>query len=95
MWSDECSAERGAGKSQVWCFGSPVVKWKSSHVETYDKGKDISVMVWGCFWRENGRIKRSDLEILARDFESKKMGCRHNHTSLYLKTIPPVVRHLA
>ena len=31
-------------------------------------------MVWGCFWRENGRIKRSDLEILARDFESKKIG---------------------
>ena len=35
-------------------------------------GKDISVMVWGCFWYENGTIQRSDLYIMDRDFKSKK-----------------------
>jgi hypothetical protein len=42
-------------------------------VKTYKKGKDISVMVWACFWGgyEGGRL---DLYILDRDFESKKHG---------------------
>ena len=74
MWSDECSAERGQGKRGVWVFGTPVQKWDPQLVSTYHKGKDISVMVWGCFWSKNGVIGRSDLYILDRDFEAKKHG---------------------
>ena len=74
MWSDECSAERGKGKRVEWCFGTPIQKWDPKMVTTYAKGKDISVMVWGCFWSKNGVIERSDLYVLDRDFESKKHG---------------------
>ena len=74
MWSDECSAERGQGKSHKWCFGYPVDKYHKEFVQTYKKGKDISVMVWGCFWFENGAIQRSNLYIMDRDFKSKKYG---------------------
>jgi hypothetical protein len=74
MWSDEYSVERCKGKEQAWCFGSPKDKWKPGFVTTYHKGKDISVMVWGCFWYENGAIQPSDLYIMDRDFESKKHG---------------------
>jgi transposase len=45
MWSDECSAERGRGKSIEWCFGMRVDKWKPQHITTYKAKKDISVMV--------------------------------------------------
>ena len=74
MWSDECSAERGKGKRVEWCFGTPAQKWDPNLVTTYGKGKDISVMVWACFWGMDGVIGRSDLYVLDRDFESKKHG---------------------
>jgi transposase len=39
-------------------------------IQTYSKGKALSVVVWACFWA----LGRSDLYILERDFESKKHG---------------------
>jgi len=75
IWSDECSAERGKGKKQVWVFGVPADKWKPDFVETYRKGKDLRVMVWACFW---GHGERSPLYIMDRDFESKKHGYSAN-----------------
>ena len=74
MWSDECSAERGGRKERRWCFGVPANKWHKEFVQTYLKSREISVMVWACFWKESGQIKRSNLWILERDFESKKHG---------------------
>lgn len=74
MWSDECSAERGKGRSQEWCFRTPAQKWNKEMITTYKKSKDISVMVWGCFWWADGEVKRSDLYIMDRDFASKKNG---------------------
>ena len=74
MWSDECSAERGTGKRGNWVFGLPAIKWHLDFVTTYNKLKDISVIVWGCFWRKNGKIGRLDLYILDWDFKSKKHG---------------------
>ena len=68
MWSDECSAERGAGKRGTWVFRTPPQKWNKEMIDTYKKSKDISVMVWGCFWGSG----RSELYVLERDFESKK-----------------------
>ena len=38
-------------------------------VETYKKGKGMSIMVFAAFW---GYGERSDLLILERDFDSKK-----------------------
>jgi transposase len=75
MWSDECSAERGKGGAVTWVFRTVKDdKWKPEFVETYKKSKDLSAMVWGCFWFVNGKIHRSDLYIMDRDFESKKHG---------------------
>jgi transposase len=74
MWSDECSAERGKGKCGVWVFRTPAQKWDKEMIETYAKSKDISVMVWGCFWGLEEGIGRSELYLLDRDFEAKKYG---------------------
>jgi hypothetical protein len=71
MWSDECSAERGKGKKQVWVFGIPSEKWQPQNVETYKKGKQLRVMVWAAFW---GHSKRIPLYVIDRDFEAKKQG---------------------
>jgi hypothetical protein len=71
IWSDECSAERGKGKKQVWVFGVPSEKWPPQNVETYKKGKQLRVMVWAAFW---GHSKRTPLYIMDRDFEAKKQG---------------------
>ncbi len=68
MWSDECLVEWGQGYTIEWCFGTPVNKWNPEYVFIYKKGRDISVMVWACFWG----FGRSDLFILDRDFEAKK-----------------------
>jgi transposase len=43
-------------------------------IQTYKVSRDISFMVWGCFW-DHGR---SDLYVLDRDFESKKYGYSAN-----------------
>jgi transposase len=70
MWSDECSVERGRGKNQEWCFRTPDQKWEREMIQTYNAHKNMSVMVWGCFWDYG----RSDLYVMDRDFESKKHG---------------------
>jgi hypothetical protein len=49
-------------------FRTPPQKWNKEMINTYKKGKDISVMVWGCFWGSG----QSELYILDKDFESKK-----------------------
>ena len=74
MWSDECSVERGSRANRTQVFCTPAQKWNKDMIETYKKGKDISVMVQGCFWGTG----RTDLYILDRDFESKKHGYSAN-----------------
>jgi hypothetical protein len=70
MWSDECSVERGSGKEQEWCFRTPAQKWDPEMITTYKCGKDIRVMVWGCFWD----LGRTGCYLMDRDFEAKKHG---------------------
>lgn len=70
MWSDECSVERGRGKRDEWCFRTSTQKWQPDMVQTYGTGKNMKVMVWGCFWD----LGRSNLYIMDRDFESAKHG---------------------
>ena len=47
-------------------------------VTTYKKGKDISVMVWAAIWWKDGKVGKSELYILERDWESKKHGYSAN-----------------
>jgi len=70
IWTDECSVERGTGKSRKWVFRTPVDKWKKEHIRAVPKGKDVSVMVWGAFWGEG----RSDLNQMERDPLAKSKG---------------------
>ena len=72
MWSNECSIEQDKGKQQEWAFGCLKDKWKKEYITTYHKGKDISIMVWACFWYKDGAIQRSQLYIMDRDFKAKK-----------------------
>lgn len=71
LWSDECSVERGRGRSDLWRFRTPYQKWDKEMIEPFNKSKDLSQMVWASFSGYGGRSK---LVILARDFESKKHG---------------------
>jgi len=70
IWTDECSVERGTGKSRKWVFRTPVDKWKKENIQAVPKGKDVSVMVWGAFWGGG----RSNLNQMERDPLGKKNG---------------------
>ncbi len=74
MWSDECSAEQGSRKNREWVFHTPVQKQNKELIQTYKKGKDICVMVQGCF-QGSGRC---DLYVLDCNFEAKKFGYMAN-----------------
>ena len=63
IFSDECSVERGFGAQRQWAFHTPQQKWDRACIQTYKKGKDISIMVWGAIWLGG----RSDLDIMVRD----------------------------
>jgi len=43
-------------------------------IQIYTKSKDISVIVWECFWDIDKEIGKSELYLLDCDFESKKHG---------------------
>jgi transposase len=74
-FSDECSIQRGSGDIAEWCFRYPHEKWNPIMITEKEKGKRISQMVWGAIWiTPNGRVGRSPLIIMSRDFASKKCG---------------------
>lgn len=70
IFTDECSIERGSGGHRKWVLGTPADKWKESHIDTYKKRHDISVMVWGAIWKS----RRSDLVIMDRDDSARAQG---------------------
>ena len=70
IWSDECSVERGTGKRREWVFRTPNQKWHKDMIQPYKKGKDVSIMVWACFWG----LQRSDLYASTRDATAKRGG---------------------
>jgi transposase len=51
IFSDECSVEKGADPRQVWVFRRPgaIERFKPENVVGKNKGKGVSLMVWGCF----------------------------------------------
>jgi len=79
IWTDECSVERGTGKSRRWVFRTPADKWKKEYICAVPKGKDVSVMVWAAFWGGG----RSDLNQMERDSLAKRGGTRRSHTSRF------------
>ena len=81
IFSDECSIERGSGKQRVWVFRTPYQKWLKEMIQTFDKGKGISVMVWGAIFSS---CERSELVIMERDMASAKQGYSANS---YLQTL--------
>ena len=62
--------QRGAGARRTWVFRISSQKWDKEMVDTYTKGKDISVIIWGAIW-VGGRL---DLFIMNRDETLKKQG---------------------
>ena len=60
IFSDETSVERGKGGQREWAWRTAEQKWSPQFVQTYAKGHDISIMVWGAIWIGG----RSDLVIM-------------------------------
>lgn len=50
IWSDECSVEKSKDPRIVWVFRTPFEKWDKECIQTYEKGGEVKLMVWGCFW---------------------------------------------
>lgn len=80
IFSDECSLERGAGRARTWVFRQPHQRWDRDKIDTYKKGKDISVMIWGAIKVGD----RSDIEIMTRDPDSARNGYTANS---YIKVL--------
>lgn len=70
IFSDECSVERGASHRRKYVFRSAGQQYDRNKVTTYNKSKDIRVMVWAAI-HETGS---SDLLIMRRDSAAPRMG---------------------
>lgn len=74
IFSDESSVERGQGGQREWVWRTAEQKWSPQFVQTYKKGHDISIMVWGAIWIGG----RSDLVIMTRDDDAARNGYTTN-----------------
>jgi hypothetical protein len=74
IFSDECSVEKGTGKKKAWVWGNPTHKWDPNLIETFPKGKQAFVMVWGAICLQGLYGTRSPLVMMERDLTSKKIG---------------------
>lgn len=74
IFSDECSVEKGTGKKRTWIWGNPTHKWDPDMIETYPKGKQACVMVWGAICLQGLCGTRSPLVVMKRDLTAKKNG---------------------
>jgi hypothetical protein len=71
-FSDECLVQGGSGQQAEWCFRYPHKKYNPIMITEVEKAKGMSQMVWGMIWvTPNGRVGRSELVIMERDFASK------------------------
>jgi transposase len=77
-FSDECSVARGSGHNQEWSFQYPDEKFDHNKVYESSSSQPKQQMVWGSVWcTPEGRVGRSPLVIMTRDFSAK----RHGYTS--------------
>ena len=72
IFSDECSVEKGIGKKRSWIWGNPRYKWDPNMIETFPKGKQACIMVWGAIWMQGLNTTRSPLVVMQRDPTTKK-----------------------
>jgi transposase len=70
IFSDECSVERGASHRRKYVFRSTGQQYDCDKVTTYNKSKDIRVMVWAAIMD----FGLSELLILRRDQDALKKG---------------------
>lgn len=49
IWSDECSIEKSATRTQTWVWRLPSEKWDKDCIAPKKKGNGTSLMVWGYF----------------------------------------------
>lgn len=69
IWSDEAFVAQESSKAREWVFETPQQKWDRYKITTVPNEKPFRIIVWGAFWGS----ERSDLHLLKRDWESKKM----------------------
>jgi transposase len=74
IFSDECSIEKGTGKKRTWVWGDPKQKWDHQLIETFPKGKQACIMVWGGICLQGLCGIRSPLVIMKRDLTAKRNG---------------------
>ena len=68
---DEYSVEQGTSKERAQVFRLPHKKQTKAMIQLKKKGKDVSVIVWGAFYRVG---EQSNLIRLARDPNSPRQG---------------------
>jgi transposase len=74
-FSDECSAQKGSGANQEWCFWFPWEKWKPEMITALGTSRKPQQMVWAAIWLdERGHPRRSKLVIMNRDPDAPKRG---------------------
>jgi len=70
IFTDECSLERGSGKRPVWIWCYKHQRLSPGFVQTYDKGKNLSIMIWAGVWLGD----RSNIAFLQYDNAAPKKG---------------------
>jgi len=50
FWSDESKVERSWNYRRQWVFCKPSQRWDRDKIQTKNKGKDVSVMIWAMIW---------------------------------------------
>ena len=70
IFTDECSLERGSGKRPTWIWCYKGHRLDKDKVAMYEKGKDISIMIWGGIWLAD----RSNIQFLRRDEDAARGG---------------------
>jgi transposase len=71
IFRDECLVGKGVGQKRQWSFGYPSQKWDKDKIQTFAKGKQGTVMVWGAFGLNFGAPL---LVIMERDLRGGKNG---------------------
>jgi len=87
IFTDECSLERGSGKRPQWTWCYAKHRLDPVNVSTYNKGKDISIMIWGAIWKNH----RSDVVVMTRDPESPRGGYSANSYIQVLENQVPAI----
>ena len=74
-FSDECSVQRGSGRDTEWSFGYPSEKFDHNKVTEVSTARGKQQIVWASIWiTPGGRVGRSPLVIMERDYTSKGKG---------------------